>query len=259
VVPFVSREPGRVADRDPPVATVDVPLAPEQVPTGMVLVVPGSQPVDYRGPPFGPATVVPVAVHAFLMDRVETTNQEWARFLDAVETDAERARLVPEHHFQADPDRPRRFLPLPGTADLPVVSISGNDALRYAAWRSRHDGAVVRLPTEAEWAAAAGILLGHLLPGGSDGDPSDADYAGPIRAAERVREHDLSPYGVRGMLGNARELVTELGVDPKTVSFLSKGAAVDDLPIESAIRRIRHVDASARDPRTGVRFVREIR
>ncbi|MDJ1157526.1 SUMF1/EgtB/PvdO family nonheme iron enzyme [Chelatococcus sp. SYSU_G07232] len=44
----------------------------------------------------------------------------------------------------------------PGRADLPVVGVSWQDATAYAAWFSARTGERWRLPTDAEWAYAAG-------------------------------------------------------------------------------------------------------
>jgi serine/threonine protein kinase/formylglycine-generating enzyme required for sulfatase activity len=260
-VPLVVRAAGESAERAPPIATVTVPLAPDAVPAGLALVVPGPGKVEYRGPPFGLAPAVPVEVRPFLIDRNEVTNREWARFLAAIQDDAERARRMPAAEFTPDAEHPKHFMAFAGTEDLPVIGVSPEDVLAYCAWRSKRDGAVVRLPTEAEWAVAAGVQSGHALPAGSTGDVYDADYVGALKPVGKVRDRDTSAYGVRGLLGNAREMVLEVRSAPGAPpTFLVKGAAVGDEPHAAAIRRVRPLAKDARDPATftGFRCVREI-
>ncbi|MBL9085634.1 MAG: hypothetical protein JNM10_00695, partial [Planctomycetia bacterium] len=43
---------------------------------------------------------------------------------------------------------------------------------------------------------------------------------------------DVGPFGVRGLYGNARELVVRLGTADANVTFLSKGAGAGDPPSE---------------------------
>jgi formylglycine-generating enzyme required for sulfatase activity len=49
-----------------------------------------------------------------------------------------------------------KALDKPGDPDLPVVGVNWNDAASYAGWQSRETGEAWRLPTDREWALAAG-------------------------------------------------------------------------------------------------------
>jgi formylglycine-generating enzyme required for sulfatase activity len=55
----------------------------------------------------------------------------------------------------------------------PVVHVSWNDAVKYAAWLSRKTGRSYRLPTEAEWEYAAGNGRKHTKYSWGNGDPID--------------------------------------------------------------------------------------
>ena len=80
--------------------------------------------------------------------------------------------------------------------DRPAVQVSWHDAQAYAGWLSRKTGHHYRLPTDAEWAFAAGTKFRD------DGAPVDADDPSKrwISRYERESERDLSDttaYAVR--------------------------------------------------------------
>jgi serine/threonine-protein kinase len=83
----------------------------------------------------------PVTVQAFLMDRTEVTNAEYADFVRDMNHEA------PSHWV--------RGRPLAGQERWPVVNVSAQDAQAFAAWRSKRDSVTYRLPTEEEWEFAA--------------------------------------------------------------------------------------------------------
>jgi formylglycine-generating enzyme required for sulfatase activity len=81
-------------------------------------------------------------------------------------------------------------------ADLPVVQVSFQDATAYAAWLSKSTGEIYRLPTDEEWAYAAGSRFKDDAPAQSDdlSDPSRAwlstyerESEGTDRVDDRVR------------------------------------------------------------------------
>jgi formylglycine-generating enzyme required for sulfatase activity len=82
-----------------------------------------------------------VTVKAFSIDKNEVTNAEYARFVS-----------------EADYSPPAQWgsvtAPV-GQELLPVSNVSYDDAVAFAAWRSKRDGVTYRLPTEEEWEYAA--------------------------------------------------------------------------------------------------------
>lgn len=99
------------------------------------------------------------------------------------------------------------------SGDLPIVSISLDDARAYAAWRSTaQPGPALRLPTEAEWEKAARGTDGRAFPWG---DRFDARFCHMVRSSALEPDlapvghnpFDESPYGVRDLAGGVREWV----------------------------------------------------
>ncbi len=255
VVPFEWRDSGRDPGKETP-RTLVVPVAPGEIPADRALVVPVGDTVDHRGPPFQ-APSLPASVGPFLMDRYEVTNGEYLEFLESLKVDDERKARAPTVAFDADPDHPARFVVSSAARELPVRGITPQDAVTYCAWRSKKDGVTVRLPSEAEWAVAAGAQLKQDLPGGGRGLPDDGDFAAPVpvRSAK-----DRSAYGVLGMLGNVREFTTGVRTASDAPDhFLVKGGGYGGEPEEAHVRRLRPVPKDFRDERTGFRCVRELK
>lgn len=132
-----------------------------------------------------------VASPGFLIDRAAVTNRAFAGFVEATGylTEAERigwsfvfyAQLHPsaeKHVLSLQTGSPEWWLPVKGAnwampdgagsdwrdrEDHPVVHVSWNDAVAYAAWSGK------RLPTEIEWEIAArGGLEDKIYPWGNE-------------------------------------------------------------------------------------------
>lgn len=130
-----------------------------------------------------------VETGAFAIMQTPVTNAAYKAFVDAT------GHRVPEvdeatwksyglvHPFE----RTRRHAwvggrPPAGRDEHPVVLVSREDAVAYAAWFSEITGETWRLPTETEWEKAARGLGAFTFPWGNDWDP------------EALNSHDLGPF-----------------------------------------------------------------
>ncbi len=155
-----------------------------------------------------------VALKAFYMDRTEVTNAQYAKFLAAVRKQGDAAWRHPDQ-----PNSKRNHLPLfwadpnlgEAKGNCPVVGVDWFDAYAYAKWADK------RLPTEAEWEAAARGTDARTYPWGNS-PPEErfryrANFFGSYLEADGFRftapagsfPSGASPYGCLDMAGNAAE------------------------------------------------------
>jgi formylglycine-generating enzyme required for sulfatase activity len=114
-------------------------------------------------------------------------------------------------------------------ADRPAVGVSWRDASAYADWLTRATGVHWRLPTDTEWAYAAGSRFGD------DGDVVDADDPSRRALARYARESALNneaeggvrPFGAFGI--NERGLADLAGSVWEWTSTCYVRTALDDL------------------------------
>jgi formylglycine-generating enzyme len=103
-----------------------------------------------------------VWVDAFELAAYQTTNEEYACFLDATRNPR------PLQWDEADFNHPNQ----------PVVAVSWFDAVRFCEWLGRASGRSYRLPTEAEWERAARGGAEELLYPWGDCEPEEIpDYS----------------------------------------------------------------------------------
>lgn len=84
-----------------------------------------------------------------------------------------------------------------GAADLPATGLNWHDATAYAAWRTAVTGAYWRLPTDREWAIAAGSRYRDDAPAPNtteDGDPAQRWLAAYAEAARERGERDTAVH-----------------------------------------------------------------
>jgi serine/threonine-protein kinase len=207
---------------------------PREVPPGFVPVAAGA--FEFQGDARNPFALPPEShvLPDFLIQRVPVTCAEYAVFLNAIDP-AEAARRVPRASLDRGAWWPGPPFAVP-TADWlrkasrdervrarrienaaadweegwPVTGIAWDDAMAYAAWRRAAEGIACFLPHELEWEKAArGPDRRHTPWGG----PFDERWCnarrsladGPRPASVREFPGDESPYGVRGLAGNAAD------------------------------------------------------
>lgn len=148
-----------------------------------------------------------LVVADFYVDRWPVTNAEYKKFADAT------GHPVPNYEvswcdtqgYNWDPQT--RLYP-EGKADHPVVLVTWEDAMAYAAWAGK------RLPTEAEWERAARGTEGRRYPWGNDLGSGRCNckeaglhHTSPIGAFSPQGD---TPEGLVDMVGNVWEWTNSL-------------------------------------------------
>jgi len=147
----------------------------------------------------------------FYVDTYEVTNAEYQEFLDDL-----RGTGSSEYDHESQPTSKKSHVPLDweelsrGRSTYPVVGVDWYDAYAYAAWRGK------RLPTDDEWEKAARSVDGRKYPWGDSWEKGRCNGPPPVFTSDTVVPTDVAPvgsfdgasrYGVRDMIGNAREWV----------------------------------------------------
>ncbi len=189
------------------------------------------------GSDVGPGDARPahaVTLDGFAIDRHEVTNAAFAEFLNTLDVEVMRdapAGAVDARHLRG-PDAPRlltdtsprpiaelddsdarialqggRFVAAPGYERHPAPESTWYGARAYCAWRD------ARLPTEAEWEAAARGARGVRYPWGDEPpDASRALYGRPRGQTLPVGSHPAgaTPEGVHDLAGSLAEWTSSL-------------------------------------------------
>lgn len=132
-----------------------------------------------------------VSVDAFELAAFQTTNAEYAHFLEATRHPA------PLHWDDAAFSHQQQ----------PVVAVSWFEAVAYCEWLSATAGRKFRLPTEAEWERAArGGVEGELYPWGNCAPEDLPDYASRWKSGpEPVGLYAPNSYGLYNLGDNVHE------------------------------------------------------
>ena len=145
-------------------------------------------------------------------------------------------------------------------AQAPVRGLSHQDARAYAAWLARRLGARIRLPTEHEWAFAAGAGDGRAWPWGDAFVPGAADTRRPgQRGPSPVNAYpdDESPYGMRAVAGGVREW-TSTPAESEPGRFLLRGGSWRAWPDECRIGNRATGLAELTHPAVGIRLAADV-
>lgn len=183
-------------------------------------------PVSRREPPSRepPALDDVVEAAGVLIGRYPVTNAAFGRFR-------------PDHPWVTDPQ----------LADHPVVNVTRADAIAFC------ESIGARLPTAAEWVAAAGP---HTWPWGDTFDPERCNCAEAGWGwTTPVRAHDQGP-GAQDMSGNVWEWVSDTGPDGWGVL---KGGCYLDTAHGVTVARELPADPERATRTTGFRVVYERR
>ncbi|HEU4833103.1 MAG TPA: bifunctional serine/threonine-protein kinase/formylglycine-generating enzyme family protein [Pyrinomonadaceae bacterium] len=145
-----------------------------------------------------------VTVPSFYLDKYEVTNAEYAEFIKetrrqapAIEPGTEKGYWVPWNGSDPPPGRER----------WPVTNVSPKDVEAFAAWLSKRDAVVYRLPTEEEWEfAARNGSKNSLFPWGNSWEEGRANInrkRTPVDVGSFPQGQTQS--GVQDMIGNVWE------------------------------------------------------
>lgn len=129
-----------------------------------------------------------VKLNAILMDIHEVTNEQYGRFLDSTGYE------LPPYWSDTLYNKPKQ----------PVVGVSWFDAVEYCKWAGK------RLPTEAEWEAAArGGLVECAFPWDGSARKERANYRWDTLEEPKgllpVGQYTANAYGLYDMAGNVWE------------------------------------------------------
>lgn len=148
-----------------------------------------------------------VKVADFYLDRWPVTNAEYKEFLDTTDRRAPNYDVswCDTQGYNWDPES--RTYP-EGKVDHPVVLVTWEDAMAYAAWAGK------RLPTEAEWEHAARGLDGQRYPWGNEfvlGRCNSKEAGlGETSPVGSFSPDGDTPEGLIDMLGNVWEWTNSL-------------------------------------------------
>jgi formylglycine-generating enzyme required for sulfatase activity len=189
----------------------------------------------------------------FYLGVTEVTRGQFRRFVDETDyqTDAEKDGKggwgwnEEAKKFEQNPRYTRQNPGFEQTDEHPVVNVSWNDAVAFAAWLSRKEGKTDRLPTESEWeyACRAGTTtryscgddpeglaaVGNIADG--TGKAKYPDWTGAIAARDGyiytapVGQFQPNRFGLYDMHGNVFEWCSDAGADE-----YYKQSPVDDPP-----------------------------
>lgn len=170
----------------------------EPIHTEMVVIPGGSY---HRGSQEGARDEMPrhaVKLASFALDIHPITNEQFVRFLQAMggEKDHNNNDIIRLRDSRIKRSAGKLIIES-GYAKHPVVGVTWYGAVAYTKWVGK------RLPTEAEWEAAASAGRETLYPTGLDIERSQANFFSSDTTA--VMSYPPNPYGLYDVAGNVYE------------------------------------------------------
>lgn len=259
-----SRQPAPAVVAEQPKTAPEPPVSPAKptspvAPEGMIAIAAGAYTIGRNDADPLEKPQHKIDLPEFFVDRTEVTNAAYKKFVDAT-------NHKPPSNWSGTnvPDRRDNY---------PVTGITWQDAADYAAWAGK------RLPSEAEWEAAARGADGRIYPWGNEWraglaniglKPDDITAEQYPSGIKQVGEYPqgASPAGAVDMLGNAWEWVadeittypgnteTKLPLKPGLSYRVIRGGAYDGNKVHDATYR-GFLDASQPYPKVGFRCVKD--
>lgn len=137
-----------------------------------------------------------VCVDDFFLSRHEITNAQFRRFRSTHDSGSHLGQTL-------DGD------------DQPVVQISWQDAMAFAAWLSEETDTPIRLATEAEWEYACGYGWqgGRVESPSAFGNLREGENETKAEGTVAIGSYEMGPQGLFDMHGNASEWVLDSYVE----------------------------------------------
>jgi sulfatase modifying factor 1 len=191
----------------------------------------------------------------FKVDRYETTNREFARFVAATGYKTDASRIGYSHQVKGSSaikkigmnwKSPQGQGASSRSKDLPVTHVSANDARAYCRWAGK------RLPSEAEWEYAARGPERRIFSWGNEWELGGVSWRQDGRSAlapvGQSTQSRSSDDAVKNMTGSVAEWTTTTTSDVR-MQYIKGGSVYSKNPAElrAAARRAEPLTYSSND------------